>query len=1388
MAEHIRNTFKLLVITMTIILLLKPLPGMAAAPDDSSRDYAVYLLGQRELATRAPFSLRIIVHREDGSSAPGVPVEILLHDESGKVVSRFSSKTDTSGTLSPELSAPEEEGKGLLTIRVEAKEFVFPVIIKEKLHIEALAVIENAPSHRALGVKARLLVKPFFQPLSGRKVSISLADSSGKTLSRKDTVTNQSGMTFAELPLPSPRSGEQYNLQVLSQGVEQSFPLRLPDIEGDFSLFLDTGKKTAHRGDALTGTIKALYRDGRPVEGASFSMAITAKGREEKVLARLDRETDRDGSYRFRFVVPETGDEELSADRKLIFTIKAQKGAKKASLAEEIALSPFPYYLNLWAEKGLLKRGLSNKITVMALDGDFSPSPLRVTVTWGQEKKELNLSESGWAGFDYTGTGEKAEFTIIARDSHGAIMEKQCTVPVDSSKECLLTGTVKSIVKRGDTLKLECTSTVPTAPLFVDIMAGDGTVMTREARLLGGRASLEIPLDEHLAGFVTARAYFLQGGEIIDDETVIYVDPAAPARAEIAPLKERFIPGEMLPLLLTLHPAKDSSPYLDIMLAHGGRGEESIPPSELAPASPFPWMGAMGNLLASKNHAPSWQARLLPLLLSYMSGSPYTIAQIPSQKVTPEIPHPEVKAFAGVNRASSGDRLRQKLLLSSCGIPQEDSVKTGSLEYTDGRDRILIRLIKKLWNGGVSDDMKEALTLSAQFRRTPDGSFPELASRPMPKEVYFYEPLIKADEQHQAKKDIRLPSHNFQGTVIACPSSGGLYDSKPIAIYQQYLCDIPLLYSTVTSGDSLALPVRLVNYRDEDEEIALEISKRPWFTLGGERTMKRTMPGKSEGLAFFMLNNLEEGTGKIAVASNLRGDIQEVRGELYILPRASGESMFKGGVAEKDFRLLLHFPEDSHTLGRKTHLILSAGIVPLSIRAHEALQAMDMVTSEALVSRILLALYLNALSEASGEEKEEGILQDGSELAHFERTGGGFSRFKGDDPGCLATARVLMALHGMARQSGGNNEPESRNRKWILEKRAPDGSWSRDEGLSGVSTTAFITWMLEKAGSPSTTLEPSMDYLWHHRDEIQDSFTLAIVTALLKNNMTRRSAAADMERLLHSKVIEEKATMHWNSGHRFPGDVVTTALAVMAIDGAALKDDEKKKIARFLLEQQEPEGSWGPSEETLLVIEALAQLLGNKPCSGTVALEIQGKQTHAIKLGADDRKTCRKIDLSDYCNDKNTIDVAFFPRIDGPLFYQIVEKYFVPHDKASGDVVVTRSFSAPSLKKNEKTECTILWSLKGVRDLAVLKIPLPWGFRVDRDFLEREKQQKKIALYRLSKHDLFIYMRMDKEEGKLIIPFTALLACTIGARPVEVFDYYHGTCRGRSNFMTLTVH
>ena len=84
-------------------------------------------------------------------------------------------------------------------------------------------------------------------------------------------------------------------------------------------------------------------------------------------------------------------------------------------------------------------------------------------------------------------------------------------------------------------------------------------------------------------------------------------------------------------------------------------------------------------------------------------------------------------------------------------------------------------------------------------------------------EAYYYEPLILSGKDGIVKRDIPLPPHNFDGELTIRTLTGNGELTNKITIFQQLLCEVPLLFTALTEKDRISLPVRLVNYSGEKE-------------------------------------------------------------------------------------------------------------------------------------------------------------------------------------------------------------------------------------------------------------------------------------------------------------------------------------------------------------------------------------------------------------------------------------------------------------------------------------------------------------------------------------------------------------------------------------------
>ena len=156
-------------------------------------------------------------------------------------------------------------------------------------------------------------------------------------------------------------------------------------LSDELLLNLSFEKTTLMPGDAIIGTVQARLPDGRPAGNASIKLTIKARDKEDKTLAALERQTDEKGFYRFKSQVPSLFNEKKrSIAAYLIFQAEVTKGEDEVGeCTRALPILASAPYLNLLPERVPLKRGIPSSLTVISIDGEGAPFPLKARLSGG---------------------------------------------------------------------------------------------------------------------------------------------------------------------------------------------------------------------------------------------------------------------------------------------------------------------------------------------------------------------------------------------------------------------------------------------------------------------------------------------------------------------------------------------------------------------------------------------------------------------------------------------------------------------------------------------------------------------------------------------------------------------------------------------------------------------------------------------------------------------------------------------------------------------------------------------------------------------------------------------------------------------------------------------
>ena len=138
-----------------------------------------------------------------------------------------------------------------------------------------------------------------------------------------------------------------------------------------------------------------------------------------------------------------------------------------------------------------------------------------------------------------------------------------------------------------------------------------------------------------------------------------------------------------------------------------------------------------------------------------------------------------------------------------------------------------------------------------------------------------------------------------------------------------------------------------------------------------------------------------------------------------------------------------------------------------------------------------------------------------------------------------------------------------------------------------------------------------------------------------------------------------EASMSFARGNH--ASVEATAWAAMALIQDGRFNTEAGKALNWLIQQKDPQGTWGTTHGTVLALKAMVLSLkqATREVNATVLARVNGRDAARVTVTPENADLFRQIDLSPYVTgNEQTIEIDL--EGEGSLLYQVVGKYFAP--------------------------------------------------------------------------------------------------------------------------------
>ena len=310
----------------------------------------------------------------------------------------------------------------------------------------------------------------------------------------------------------------------------------------------DKPKRDYRPGDHVTGTVRANYFFGKPVDHAEITVKASSMDVAIFEAASTTGKTDSDGAYRFDLKLPAYfAGRPLSqgAARALVEASVKDSAAHTETRGEPITISQSSLLITAVPEGGVLIPHLDNQVFILSSYPDGTPANTTLTVHLPGNNVQQVSTDPGGVAIIHFNTGSSVEsLQVEADDHHGNRASSAVPLQTRVGTDQILLRSNRAIIKAGDRIQLKILSTRTSGSAYVDIVKNGQTILTRDLDIQNGQADLTLNATPEMAGTLNINAYlFGRDAQPVADHRLIFVQPADELKIETTTDSTVYKPG-----------------------------------------------------------------------------------------------------------------------------------------------------------------------------------------------------------------------------------------------------------------------------------------------------------------------------------------------------------------------------------------------------------------------------------------------------------------------------------------------------------------------------------------------------------------------------------------------------------------------------------------------------------------------------------------------------------------------------------------------------------------------------------------------------------------------------------------------------------------------------
>ncbi|HEY1339666.1 MAG TPA: MG2 domain-containing protein [Bryobacteraceae bacterium] len=522
----------------------------------------IRILGQQSYLAGGPAAVRVIVTDSKNETIAGpASVRIELTGDKIKPQTLLTGRLNRSGTAEAQFRFPAAL-VGAYRLRYIADTVIGSTEITQPVRLESKASIlltTEKPIYQpgqTIHVRALALDRSNHEASAGRALTFEVEDSRGNKVFKKTAQTDRFGVASAEFALADEVNLGTYHLRALMDTNTAEVALNVERyVLPKFKVAVDFGganqpARHGYRpGDHITGTVRANYFFGKPVDGAEITVKASAMDVAVFEAASAQAKSDRDGEYRFDVKLPSYfAGRPLSqgAARVLIEATVKDTAGHAETRGEPITVSESPLLITAVPEGGTLIPNLENQVFVLTSYADGKPAIADIKVrAAGNPEQSATTDAGGVAVVRITAGAGNAALEIEAKDKAGNRAVTPVKLDARSGEDQILLRTERAVYRAGDRIQLRVFSTKSQGTAYVDAVKDGQTILTRDLDLKNGQAELILTATPDLAGTLDFNAYlFGRDARPVGDHRLVFVQPADELKIEASTDAPSYRPGD----------------------------------------------------------------------------------------------------------------------------------------------------------------------------------------------------------------------------------------------------------------------------------------------------------------------------------------------------------------------------------------------------------------------------------------------------------------------------------------------------------------------------------------------------------------------------------------------------------------------------------------------------------------------------------------------------------------------------------------------------------------------------------------------------------------------------------------------------------------------------